>query len=252
MKQLTGAGRRPSWKTTRRTALARSGLVGALALSLTVGGTIGMSASAADGGDKKGREKAAVTRQAVVFHDQMRKLWEDHITWTRLTIVSFAAGLPDLEPTEQRLLRNQVDLGKAFKPYLGEAAGNQLTTLLREHILGAVEVLEAAKAGDQDRLAAAVAAWYENGQEIADFLSAANPKYWPQAQTRALMREHLDTTLKEATGRLQGNFAADIADYDAVHDHILVMSDFLSCGVIKRYPTKFGGNAHTRWDALCP
>ncbi|MEU9179915.1 hypothetical protein AB0C90_24245 [Streptomyces sp. NPDC048550] len=72
--------------------------MGALALSPTVGGTIGMSASAADGGDKKGREKAAVTRQAVVFHDQMRKLWEDHITWTRLTIVSFAAGLPDWSP----------------------------------------------------------------------------------------------------------------------------------------------------------
>ncbi|WP_329315948.1 hypothetical protein OG723_38005 [Streptomyces sp. NBC_01278] len=193
-----------------------------------------------------------MSREAVVFHDQMRKLWEDHITWTRLTIVSFAANLPDLEPTEQRLLCNQVDLGNAFKPYFGEAAGNELTALLRQHILGAVDVLVAAKAGDQDRLAAAVAAWYANGQEIADFLSAANPKYWPQAKTRALMREHLDTTLKEASDRLAGDFAADIEDYDAVHDHILIMSDFLSCGVIARFPKKFILSPHSKADALCP
>ncbi|MFK0259637.1 hypothetical protein [Streptomyces sp. NPDC090445] len=221
----------------------------AVALSLTVGGTVGMRASAAAGGDKG---KATVSREAVVFHDQMRRLWEDHITWTRLTIVSFAADLPDLELTEQRLLRNQVDLGNAFKPYFGDAVGNQLTALLRQHILGAVDVLEAAKAGDEERLAAAVAAWYANGQEIADFLSAANPKHWPQDQIRALMREHLDTTLKEASNRLQGDFAADIAAYDEVHDHILVMSDFLSCGVIGRFPKKFGQSAHSKANALCP
>ncbi|MFF1482903.1 hypothetical protein ACFVYD_36090 [Streptomyces sp. NPDC058301] len=229
------------------TTLAKTGVAAVLALSLAVGGTAGMSASAASGGDR-----ASTTREAVAFHDQMRKLWEDHITWTRLTIVSFAAGLPDLKPTEERLLRNQVDLGNAFKPYFGERAGNQLTALLRQHILGAVDVLVAAKAGDKTKLAAAVDAWYANGREIADFLSAANPRYWPKDKTRALMREHLDTTLKEATDRLKGNYAADIKDYDVVHHHILVMADFLSCGVILRFPDRFGENPHSRDHVLCP
>jgi hypothetical protein len=84
----------------------------------------------------------------------MRKLWEDHITWTRLAIVSFAAGGADLQATETRLLRNQTDIGNAIKPFYGDDAGNKLTALLKEHIMGAVDLLAAAKAGDQPKVAA--------------------------------------------------------------------------------------------------
>jgi len=91
----------------------------------------------------------ALTARQLAFHDAMRKLWEDHITWTRLAIVSFAGGLPDLQATEARLLANQVDIGNAIKPYYGSTAGNRLTALLKDHILGAVALLQAAKSGDQ-------------------------------------------------------------------------------------------------------
>jgi hypothetical protein len=61
----------------------------------------------------------------------MDKLWEDHVTWTRVVIIGFAAGSPDLEPALARLLRNQVDIGNAVEPFYGAAAGNQLTRLLQ-------------------------------------------------------------------------------------------------------------------------
>jgi hypothetical protein len=175
----------------------------------------------------------------LAFHDGMRKLWEDHITWTRLAIVSFAAGLPDLPATEARLLANQTDIGNAVKPYYGRAAGNRLTALLRTHILGAVAVLQAAKAGDQAATAKAVGDWYANGDDIADFLHAANPKQWSRADMRAMMKTHLDETLKEAQDRLAGNFAADISDYEAVHRSILEMADMLSDGIIRQFPWRF-------------
>jgi hypothetical protein len=175
----------------------------------------------------------------VALHDGMRKLWEDHITWTRLAIVSFAAGLPDLQATENRLLRNQADIGNAVKPYYGNKAGNRLTALLREHILGAVALLQAAKSGDPTAIQQASAAWYKNANQIADFLHTANPHNWSRADMRAMMKTHLDQTLKEATDRLTGNFAADIRDYDAVHRHILEMADMLSAGIIKQFPRRF-------------
>src|SRR5881392_1307792 len=86
------------------------------------------------------------------FRAAMRKLWEDHITWTRLFIVSAVADLPDKDATTQRLLQNQVDIGNAIRPYYGDAAGDKLTALLKEHILGAAELVGAAKAGDSAAL----------------------------------------------------------------------------------------------------
>src|ERR1043165_2001103 len=88
------------------------------------------------------------TMTAQEFHDAMRKLWEDHITWTRLYIVSFAAGLPDTDAVAARLLKNQEDIGNAIRPVYGNDAGDKLTQLLKDHINGAVDILKAAKAGD--------------------------------------------------------------------------------------------------------
>jgi hypothetical protein len=182
---------------------------------------------------------AAVSQKQLAFHDAMRKLWEDHITWTRLAIVSFAADLPDLQATETRLLRNQTDIGNAVKPYYGRAAGNRLTALLKAHILGAVALLQAAKSGDQDQIKARMAEWYANGRQIAGFLHRANPRNWPKREMRAMMKVHLDETLDEAVHRLSGDYAADIRDYGRVHRHILAMADMLSTGIVEQFPRRF-------------
>jgi len=182
---------------------------------------------------------AARTAKAQRLHDDMRKLWEDHITWTRLAIVSFAGGLPDLPATENRLLQNQADIAAAIRPYYGAAASAKLRTLLRAHILGAVALLQAAKAGDDDALTRAHDAWYANGNDIADLLSGANPRNWPRGEMRTMMKTHLDETLKEAVDRLNGRFDADIRDYDAVHRSILEMADMLSDGIVAQFPGRF-------------
>ena len=173
------------------------------------------------------------------FHDTMRRLWEDHVTWTRLYIVSALAGLPDAEATAERLLQNQADLGNAIKPFYGDAAGDRLTALLKPHILIAAELVTAAKAGITADVKSASARWYENANEIADFLSAANSKNWPQATMRAEMRHHLDLTLEEAQARLRGDWKADIAAYEKIHHHILGMADVLSKGIVTQFPKRF-------------
>src|SRR5687768_17376707 len=170
----------------------------------------------------------------------MRRLWEDHIVWTRMFIVGAVAGTPDAGPAAERLLRNQSDIGDAVKPFYDEAAGNKLTALLRDHILGAADLLTAVKGGDA-RAGALQKRWYANGDEIAAFLSTANPTSWPLAMLQAVMRGHLDHTLEEAGARLKGDWAADIAAYDKVHEHILGMADALAGGIIKQFPERFAG-----------
>jgi hypothetical protein len=173
------------------------------------------------------------------LRSDMRKLWEDHITWTRLYIVSVAAGLPDKDLTAQRLIQNQVDIGNAIKPYYGDVAGTKLTELLKEHILGAADLLAAAKAGNQSEVAKQKARWSKNGDDIAVFLAGANPKNWPEAAMKAEMKMHLDLTLKEALNRFGGKYAEDIKDYDEIHAHILKLADTLTSGITAQFPDKF-------------
>src|SRR5581483_4761144 len=141
---------------------------------------------------------SAITPKQVAFQDAMRKLWEDHITWTRLFIVDFSAGSPETDATLQRLLRNQVEIGDAIAPYYGAEAGGKLTDLLKQHILQAVDVLAAAKAGDAAKLDAASKRWHANADDIAAFLHGANPDAWPLADAQAMMQSHLDDTTAEA------------------------------------------------------
>jgi hypothetical protein len=179
------------------------------------------------------------TVSATEFRLNMDRLWEQHVAWTRLAIVGFAAGLPDLPATEARLLRNQADIGNAIKPYYGAAAGSRLTSLLRTHILQAVTVLKAAKAGNKPQLNAALKAWYGNAHEIAAFLSKANPQRWPLKATTSMMDGHLRLTTKEAVDELSGRWSASVADYDAVETEILMMSHTLSDGIIAQFPDRF-------------
>ena len=69
---------------SRRRLLQAAGLAGAGAAGAAVLGPA-LTASGASRADRWS------------LHDTMRKLWEDHVTWTRMVIVSFIAGSPDLD-----------------------------------------------------------------------------------------------------------------------------------------------------------
>jgi hypothetical protein len=210
-----------------------------------IAGVFGVAAQGAEAHpDALGHEHDAgpaglPTAAQVAFHDQMRKLWEDHVTWTRLAIVTFAAGSAGLDATETRLLQNQTDIGNAIAPFYGAAAGQQLSTLLHTHITQAVSLLQDVKSGDTAAFAADKAAWYDNADQIADFLAAANPRFWPDAVMREFMKVHLDETLTEAADELGGNYTASVGDYEPVVQHMLAFADLLSSGIMSQFPDKF-------------
>jgi hypothetical protein len=169
----------------------------------------------------------------------MRVLWEDHIVWTRLAIISLTTGSPDTQATVARLLENQTDIGDAVKPFYGKAAGNELTRQLRVHILVAADLVAAAKAGDQAKLGEAQARWQQNAKEIAAVLASVNPRYWKAGAVEAMLGVHLKLTTQETVARLEGKWAADVAAYDKIHRHALMMADTLSSGIVKQFPQRF-------------
>jgi hypothetical protein len=178
------------------------------------------------------------SKSALELKMQMRKLWEEHIAWTKLYIVSAVNGLDSTDKYAARLLKNQEDIGNAIKPVYGDAAGDKLTALLKDHILLAAELVKAAKAGDSAAAAEAEKKWYANGDDIAGFLSGANPN-WTKAALKEMMDTHLSLTKAIAVAALNKDWDADIKATDSNHDHILMMADALSAGIVKQFPKKF-------------
>ena len=167
----------------------------------------------------------------------MRKLWTDHVVW-RDYIIAAVGDQPDAQAAANRLMKNQEDIGAAVGKIYGAAAGQQLTTLLKDHIAIAVDLIKAAKAGDKAGQQKADARWQQNAMDIAGFLSKANP-HWPRATLVDLMKGHLSTTTAEVVARLNKQWDADVRAFDAVYAHILMMSDALADGIVKQFPEKF-------------
>jgi hypothetical protein len=181
---------------------------------------------------------AAQSPSAVTLKQDMRKLWTDHVVWTRDYIIAALNDQPDTKAAATRLLKNQEDIGNAVATFYGAAAGQQLTTLLKEHITIAVDLIKAAKAGDKAGQQQADSRWQQNAVQIAEFLSKANP-HWPKDVLASLMTRHLSTTTAEVVARLNKDWDADVRAFDEVYEHILQMADALADGIIKQFPGKF-------------
>ncbi|WP_292527389.1 hypothetical protein [Methanoculleus sp.] len=169
----------------------------------------------------------------------MDSLWTEHVVWTRMYIVSSLENAPDTNATAARLLSNQEDIGNAIKPFYGEEAGDNLTALLKEHILIAVDIIEAVKAENTSQVQTDSARWNQNADDIAAFLADKNP-YFEESAIREALYQHLAMTNDEVVARVNGNYTADIEAYDEIYDQILVLSDTLSDGIVQQFPERFG------------
>jgi hypothetical protein len=167
----------------------------------------------------------------------MRKLWSDHVIWTRQYIVSAALGDPSAQAASKRLLKNQEDIGNAIVPFYGSAAGAKLTSLLKQHILIAVDLVAAAKAGNATKQADADKRWHNNAADIATFLSGANPN-WKRQALLDMLNQHLALTTREAVDRLKKNWTDDVSAFDGIYNQAMMMADALTDGIARQYPAK--------------
>lgn len=209
--------------------------------ALLIGGLIGWSLGTQKTLPSVPTPSSAITftKQEIDLKNTSRKLWEDHITWTRSYIIAAASDSPSASSDATRLLKNQEDIGNTIKPYYGEDAGNKLTALLKEHILIATDLIKAAKAGDNATIEATDKKWHDNADQIAELLTSVNPK-WSKQQWRNMLNEHLALTTQEAADILRGNFELSIGKYDRLHLQALEMADVMADGIIAQFPNKFG------------
>lgn len=182
--------------------------------------------------------QTCITKSAEDLKLEMRMLWEEHIIWTRMFIMSVADNTTDKAVVTERLLKNYDDMADAMKPYYGNDSGNKFGDLIEEHLLTAAALVEAAKAGNSTAAADAEKKWYENADEIAAFENSINPN-WDKAAQMAMWHDHLKLTKAEAVARLTKDYVADIKTFDQIEAQADMMADSWADGITNQFPDKF-------------
>ncbi|WP_416730070.1 glycosyltransferase [Fictibacillus sp. JL2B1089] len=177
-------------------------------------------------------------QNAIDLYSLQRRLWKDHVYWTRSYIVSATEGAKDQDAVLKRLLQNQTDIGNSIKPYYGDKAGNELGKLLTEHIVIAGQLVDAVKKGDTAKAATINKNWYRNADDIAKFMSKANPN-WSEQQVKEMLYTHLKYVSDEAVARLKNDYAGEIAIFDKNKNHMVMFADEITNGIMKQFPDSF-------------
>ena len=183
-------------------------------------------------------ETHCVSRAEVDLKKMHRLLWEQHVYWTRMTIMGIVMSLPDLKFTEARLLRNATDMGNFLRPFYGNQIADAYAKLINEHLMQAAELVTAAAKGDSKKAAELEKQWYQNADKIAEFLSSINP-FLSKEAIRKMFYEHLALTKQEAVYMIQKNYKASIDTFDKIEAEALEMADAISDGIVKQFHTMF-------------
>lgn len=125
-------------------------------------------------------------------------------------------------------------LDKILRLYYGERIALKFRDLLTEHLVLAADIINAAKAGDDEAAEEAERMWYLNADAIAVFLGQINP-YWSQEHWRMMLHHHLALVKAEAVEMLSGNYEASIAVYDQIELQALGMADVMAEGIIQQF-----------------
>lgn len=184
-------------------------------------------------------QKPCISQSEVKFENEFRRLWIDHVLWTSNYITSATtAGAEDQKQVLARLLKNQEDIGNSIKPYYGEAAGNRLTELLKEHITIAGDMVEAAKSGKGAKVNQLNKDWHRNADDIVAFLSSANP-HLKNNDLKKLFYMHLELVTDDLSASLVKDWDARIVSIDEGLTHIIIMADAISEAIVKQFPNQF-------------
>jgi len=100
--------------------------------------------------------------------------------------------------------------------------------------------VKAAKAGDSAAQDAANKKWFKNADDIAAFLSSANPN-WPQKTLQDMLHGHLQMVTEQVVALLKHDTPSLIAAYDKNSEHMMMLADALTSGIAKQFPDKFRG-----------
>lgn len=168
----------------------------------------------------------------------LRALWHGHVVATRDYALAVKAGDSDAaEAAAEAVVANAGQLADAVAGFYGDAAGEQMLTLLAGH-WGAVKAMtDAERDGDAAGVQAAMDDLVANAGEISVFLSGANP-YLPADAVRGLLVAHGAHHAAQIEQVMAGDMAAEARTWQAMQAHMDVIADALAGALARQFPDK--------------
>ncbi|HKR37581.1 MAG TPA: hypothetical protein VJT10_22245 [Steroidobacteraceae bacterium] len=189
------------------------------------------SASEAPGG--------AVLAKVTATQAAERDLWVGHIFWVREVVRGLAEkNQAAADFAEKQVVANAKQLAGAIEPFYGKAASDQLFKLLAGHYTAVKAHATATVAGDAAGAKKAIADLTANANEIAKFLSGANPNL-PEATLKSLLAAHGGHHVQQNQQFAAHDMAGEARTWEAMKSHIYTLADALIGGIAKQFPDKF-------------
>jgi len=177
--------------------------------------------------------------KAVELRETLRDLWVGHIFWVRN--VALTTKLGDAEAAkvaEENVVKNAHEIADAVIPFYGKEAANRLFGLLAGHYGAIKEYMTASYAENKEGKDVAFDKLKKNAEEIAAFLSSANPN-WPKETLVSLLLAHGGHHVAQINAFEEKNFSSEAQIWNAMIKHIYVIADALGKGIVKQFPKKF-------------
>lgn len=169
----------------------------------------------------------------------LRDLWSGHIFWMRNVMLANAmndAAARDV--AEKEVVTNAKQIADTIKPFYGETASEKLFGLLAEHYGAVREYSDAAISGNESKQNAAVVHLTSNAEEIASFLSGANP-YLPKGTVLGLIAAHGSQHMAQIRQFQQKDYGHEAETWQVMRQHIYMVSDAITTALAKQFPNKF-------------
>lgn len=176
-----------------------------------------------------------VSKAPIELGNLMRRLWSEHVAWTRATVSGLVFNTPDASLVVARLLQNTQDMGDAIRLYYGETAAQKYSQLLMEHITLAGDLVKATAEGNAGKAADIERNWFQNGDQIAVFWSSVNP-YLPLKEFIKMFYEHLSFIKQGMDSMFSKDFKAGVEVFDKMETEALEMSDMITNAIVKQFP----------------
>ena len=177
--------------------------------------------------------RVAETKQA------LRDLWVGHIFWVRHVVSNIATNDPkERDAAEKEVVANTKQIASTMTPFYGEAASEELYSLLDINIGAVKEYSEATVAGNKRQQDAALARLSSNADNIAAFFSHLNP-YLPKDTVRGLIAAHGAHHVLQINQYKGKEYAHLGATWPMMRQHVYVIADTLTTALVKQFPSQF-------------